>query len=157
MNELYGKIAEILDGMIPDDWKKIYLYGEVLEDSRMVYFYFKRKSDDEVVYCHDIPTRYNVDKNIYREILRELIICVNQLHDEYKENNDKVWTNLTFTLECDGSFNIKFNYEDNVQSKYTINEKQIIWEYEVIGLEPEDDENKELINNYIKNNRNMKN
>ena len=31
-----------------------------------------------------------------------------------------------------------------------MDERQIIWEYEVVGLEPEDDENMKLIKEYLK-------
>jgi len=38
---LYQKIGGKINDIIPDDWKKVYLYAEVLSDSRIVYFYFE--------------------------------------------------------------------------------------------------------------------
>ncbi|MGV2804247.1 DUF600 family protein [Clostridium perfringens] len=154
MGEIYGVIANKLNDMIPDKWEKIYLYAEVLDDSREVYFYFKSLTNKELVYGHDIPKIYNVDKSIYRQLLRELVSSIVELYNEYKENNEDVWTNLTFFLENTGRFNIKYNYDDILNSEFTAGERQIIWEYEVLGIEPELDEYKEIINMYLKSNHN---
>ena len=40
MAEIYGKIANKVNDIIPDEWGKVWLYGEVLDDSSEVYFYF---------------------------------------------------------------------------------------------------------------------
>lgn len=55
-----------------------------------------------------------------------------ELHDDYKLNYDKVWTNLTFTVEKSGHFNVAYNYDVVLNSKYTSFQRQVIWEYEVI-------------------------
>lgn len=137
--------------MIPDEWEKIYLYGEVLSDSREVYFYFKRVGSEEIVYAHDIPKKYNVDRKIFLKLLSELRKIMVELHDDYKLNYDKVWTNLTFTVEKSGHFNVAYNYDDVLNSKYTSFQRQVIWEYEVIGIEPELGERKQLIEEYLAN------
>lgn len=149
MGVIYGEIANKLNEIIPDEWSKIYLYGEVLEDSREVYFYFDSMTSSNIVYGHDIPKIYNVDKKIYRQLLRELTKFVVDLHVEYKENNDKQWTNLTFLLDSSGKFNIKFNYDDILKSPFLSGERQIIWEYEVLGIEPTDENHKEIIDRYL--------
>ena len=153
MGELYGIIANKVNDIIPDNWEKIYLYGEILDDSREVYFYFKSLTNKELVYGHDIPIKYNVDKRMYRQLLRELISSIVDLYNEYKENNESVWTNLTFLLDNTGKFNIKYNYDDVLNSEFTAGERQIIWEYDVLGIEPEE-EHKEMINKYLESKNN---
>lgn len=149
MGVIYREIANKLNEIIPDEWSKIYLYGEVLEDSREVYFYFDSITSNDIVYGNDIPKTYNVDKKIYRQLLRELTKFIVDLHVEYKENNDMKWTNLTFLLDSSGKFNIKFNYDDILKSPFLSGERQIIWEYEVLGIEPTDENHKEIIDRYL--------
>jgi len=147
--ELFSAIASKASEMIPDDWEKIYLYGEVLSDSREVYFYFKRVGSEEIVYAHDIPKKYNVDKGIYYKLLLELINAVVELHDDYKINYENEWTNVTFILEKSGHFNVNYNYDSILDNKYTSCQRQIIWKYEVIGIEPAVEEHRQLIEEYL--------
>lgn len=147
--ELFGAIANKVSEMIPDEWEKIYLYGEVLSGSRVVYFYFKPINDDTIVYAHDIPSKYNVDKKIYRQLLLELISIIAELHNDYKLNYGNEWTNLTFVIEKSGHFHVDYNYDDILKSKYSDGQRQIIWKYEVIGIEPSLEEHKQLIEDYL--------
>lgn len=139
MNQLYQELAVKLNEMIPDQWTTIYLYGEVLSDSRTAYFYYNRASDGKLIYSHDIPSVYKVDKRKYLQLLRELFLKVNELQDEYKANNENVWKNLTFVLNSNGQFNMRFGYDDFRQSEYDLSDQHMIWMYEVLGIEPEDE------------------
>ena len=38
MEQLYQKIAEKINDMIPSEWMRVTLYAEILDDSREVYF-----------------------------------------------------------------------------------------------------------------------
>ena len=49
-----------------------------------------------------------------------------------------------------GKFNIKYNYDDVLNSGYRSYETQKIWMYEVMGVEPTDEEGKALIQRYLK-------
>ncbi|MBU3179433.1 antitoxin YezG family protein [Clostridium estertheticum] len=154
MGEIYGKIANKVIEMIPEKWNEIYLYGEALEDSREVYFYFNSLTSNNFIYGHDIPEIYSVDENIYDKLLMELIDIVQELYIEYKENNENVWTNFTFRLNNAGKFNIKFNYEDILKSLFSSGERQIIWEYEVLDIQPTNENHKEIIDRYLRNKEN---
>ena len=85
----------------------------------------------------------------YEDLLFELVDIIQELNLEYKENNESVWTNLTFLLDNTGKFNIKYNYDDILNSDFTAGERQIIWEYEVLGIEPEAEQYKEMLNKYL--------
>ena len=80
----------------------------------------------------------------------DLFDCLADLNKEYAVNFEKVWTNLTFILESNGKFNIKYNYDDVLNSGYRSYETQKIWMYEVMGVEPTDEEGKALIQRYLK-------
>lgn len=48
MGELYQKIAEQINEIIPSEWEKVALYAEILDDSSEVYFFFTN------IYIHTI-------------------------------------------------------------------------------------------------------
>lgn len=153
MGQLYEKIGEKLAETIPDTWNAIYLYGEVLEDSREVYFYYKSTSLNKLIYGHDIPEILNVDRKEYRKLLRELTKLIVELHNEYKFNNETVWSNLTYVVNERGEFTIKFNYDDIMNSPYSDRERQVIWEYIVMKVEPSNQEDQALIMKYVEGGR----
>ena len=152
MNKLYQKMAEQLNEIIPDEWSKIYLYGEVLSDSRTVYFFFDRKSDGKTIYHYDIPSTYKVSEGVYFGLYSELTDTIAQLNNEFKENNDNVWTSLTFVIDCNGEFDMKFSYDDVLECGFNNSERQMIWMHEVMGKELED---KELARRYLDKNCKM--
>lgn len=149
MGEIYERLANKVNDIIPDKWEKVWLYGEVLDDSSEVYFYFYSKTHKKIVYSHDIPDEYKVSDEIYEDLLFELADIIQELNFEYKENNESVWTNLTFLLDDTGKFNIKYNYDDVLKSEFTATERQIIWEYEILGVVPEAEQYKKMINKYL--------
>ncbi len=65
MEQLYQKIAEKINDMIPSDWMRVTLYAEILDDSREVYFFFNTQEDEEYIYSHDIPEHFQVSNRIY--------------------------------------------------------------------------------------------
>lgn len=154
MAEIYGEIANKVNDIIPDEWEKVWLYGEVLDDSSEVYFYFYSITRKKIIYSHDIPNEYKVNNSMYEDLLFELVDIIQELNLEYKENNESVWTNLTFLLDNTGKFNIKYNYDDIIKSKFTAGERQIIWEYEILGVEPEVEQYKEMLNKYLESKNN---
>lgn len=99
MQDLYQLIGEKLNDIIPGEWTKIYLYAEVLDDSTMVLFHFRTPENNQIIYSQDIPSHYNVSKDIFKTLLRELRELFEELRTEHRNNNDDVWTNLTLTLD----------------------------------------------------------
>lgn len=150
LNEYYSVIANKLNKMITCRWESVYLYGEVLDDSREVYFYFKPTDENEFVYGHDIPDIYDVDEDTYDDTLFELMDVVADLNNEFVNAGDPVWTSIIFYMDSIGKFKADFSYEDILNSEFTSGERQIIWEYEVLGIEPEDEDAKELVKRYLK-------
>ncbi|MEC1136112.1 TIGR01741 family protein [Bacillus velezensis] len=123
-----------LNDIIPCEWTKIYLYAEVLNDSTMVLFHFKTPENNQIIYSQDIPSHYNVSKDIFKTLLRELF---EELRTEHRNNNDDVWTNLTLTLDRSGEFQLD-GYE-----------RIAIWEYKNLGILPEDEDDKEFVISYL--------
>lgn len=85
LERLYQLIAEKLVEIIPDEWKKIYLYAEILSDSRTIYFYYESQTLNRLVYSHNIPETYEVEESIYNDMLSELGQYFDALHAESKK------------------------------------------------------------------------
>ncbi|AIU76176.1 MULTISPECIES: antitoxin YezG family protein [Bacillus] len=149
MGQLYQKIAEQINEMIPAEWNKVALYAEILDDSREVYFFFNTKNSEEFIYSHDIPEHYQVSEQIYDDLLIELQDLFDELRNEWKANNSDVWTNLTLKLEHTGKFSIDYNYDDVIASELNGTQRQIVWEYKHLGLAPTGKKNREFLEHYL--------
>ncbi len=149
MQDLYQLISQKLNDIIPCEWTKIYLYTEVLDDSTMVLFHFRTLENNQIIYSQDIPSHYNVSKDIFKTLLRELRELFEELRTEHRNNNDDVWTNLTLTLDRSGEFQLDYNYDDILASELDGYERIAIWEYKNLGILPEDEDDKEFVINYF--------
>lgn len=152
MDKMYPVIAEHVISMIPDGkWHKIYLYAEILDSSREVYFYFNTFENGDFIYSHDIPEKYSVNEKAYDELLLELQLKFNDLRQIFINNDQEAWTNLTLKLKYPGKINILYNYEDVINSKISTTQRQMIFEYEHLELLPQSEKNRQFVLNYVKN------
>ncbi|AXT14559.1 TIGR01741 family protein [Bacillus velezensis] len=149
MQDLYQLISQKLNDIIPCEWTKIYLYAEVLDDSTMVLFHFRTPENNQIIYSQDILSHYNVSKDIFKTLLRELRELFEKLRTEHRNNNNDVWTNLTLTLESSGEFQLDYNYDDILTSELDGYERIAIWEYKNLGILPEDEDDKEFVISYL--------
>ncbi|MDF9765607.1 uncharacterized protein (TIGR01741 family) [Bacillus velezensis] len=149
MPDLYQLISQNLNDIIPCEWTKIYLYAEVLDDSTMVLFHFRTPENNQIIYSQDIPSHYNVSKDIFKTLLRELRELFEELRTEHRNNNNDVWTNLTLTLDSSGEFQLDYNYDDILASELDGYERIAIWEYKNLGILPEDEEDQEFVISYL--------
>ncbi len=151
MDIIYQEIGTRVDEIIPGDWEKIYLYAEVLNDSTEVFFYFSIPTKEGFVYSNVIPKVYNVDRKIYKELLFELFDKFEELREEFRKNEQELWTNLTLTIENSGKFKIEYNYEDILSFEIGSMDRQIIWMYKNLGILPDNEIDKKFLDNYLKN------
>ena len=149
LNKYYAEIANQLNEIIPVEWKRIIMYAEDLGDSSSVSFYFYTKEDNNIHHSGNIPEDFSVSRNIFRKLLRELRCTIKNLRNEFDKKNEKLWYTLTFTLEEDWRFNVKFGYEiDNEMSDF---EREVIWAYNEIGLMPKGEFGREVLEEYLSN------
>ncbi|KXH78561.1 antitoxin YezG family protein [Sporosarcina sp. HYO08] len=150
MDQLYPAIAEHVLDMIPEDeWYEIYLYAEILDGSREVYFYFNTSENEDFIYSHDIPEEYNVSEKIYDDLLLELQEKFNELRKIFIENGQEPWTNLTLILRYPGKIKIHYDYEDVINSSISSTERQMIFEYQFLGLLPQNERNRKFVQDYV--------
>lgn len=68
MENLYNCICESIHQMIPSDWDRVVLNAEILENSREVYFFLNAKQNQDYIYSHDIPRRYGILQDLFKEL-----------------------------------------------------------------------------------------
>ncbi|PLR78370.1 cytoplasmic protein [Bacillus sp. V3-13] len=130
MEQLYQQIANTLVNMIPEEWNKIYLYAELREGYKKVFFYYYPESGVEPVYSLDITEKFVVNENEFDELENDLYGFFSELQEEFKIQEQEQWTNLTFILDNTGQMKINYGYED--LSQISPVEKQERWEAEYI-------------------------
>ena len=82
-------------------------------------------------------------------LLIELQELFEELREEFKANNQDCWTNLTLKLENTGKFSIDYDYTDVIASDLNGTQRQVVWEYQNLGILPEDEDDKEFVINYV--------
>ncbi|MBO0586397.1 antitoxin YezG family protein [Sporosarcina sp. E16_8] len=152
MNQMYPVIAEGILGMIPDgNWYEIYLYAEILDGSREVFFYFNTYENEDFIYSHDIPAKYNVSEKTYDSLLVELQTKFHDLRQIFIDNDQEPWTNLTLILKYPGKIKINYDYEDVINSVISPTQRQMVFEYQHLGLLPQSEMNRQFVLNYVNN------
>lgn len=147
LTKYYSEIAQKLDEMIPIDWNRIVMYAEELGDVRTAFFYFYTKNNN-IHYSNNIPEEYNVSEKIFDNLLEELWEVNRNLWLQFKNEGDKVWDTLTFYLESDWKFKVKFGYD--IDKNIGDYERQIRWTYDELGIVPKSEYAKKLLNEYLK-------
>ncbi|MDQ0221030.1 DUF600 family protein [Peribacillus cavernae] len=147
MEQIYQRVATILNEMIPEPWIKIYLYAEVGEDGRQVFFYYYPERKSEPVYNLEITKYYGSDQQAFEELEDDLYDCFTELWNEFEQQKQEKWTNLTFTLDHTGDINIEYSYEN--LSEVDSYKQQIIWEYKNLGIIADGPRPKEIIDKFL--------
>lgn len=130
MEEIYQQVASIIVNIIPEDWKEIYLYAEIREGYKKVFFYYYPFNGGKPIYSLDITELYNVNEDEFDEQENKLYNCFTRLREEFRELDQDEWTNLTFILDNTGKMRVNYGYEDISQISPV--EKQDKWETEYL-------------------------
>lgn len=150
MEELYEKIANKANEMIPEEWEKLSMYAEVSEGASEVYFYYYPKRKNTPIYSLDIVDIFEISEDEFDEMSMELNDYFEELREEFKRNKQEPWTSLTLMLESNGKFNIDYDYTDLSESDSY--EQHIIWRYKYLGMQPSPDRKRDvkIIQDYLK-------
>lgn len=130
METIYQKVANILVEMIPEEWEKILLYAEVREGFSQVFFYYYPVKQEQPVYSLDIVDMFNIDKPLHRKLKQELYDCFEELWNEFRVQDQELWTSLTYILDNMGRMKLNYGYDDI--SEISPDEKQDKWEAEYL-------------------------
>lgn len=142
-----NKICNKINDMIPEEWNKVYIYGEVTEGAGVAAFYYYPQDKDRYVFSADIIDLFDIDENEFSNDEYELLKLFEQLQQEFKNSDQEVWTSVTIYLESTGKFKVDYDYTD--LSDADDYNRQIIWEYKHLGVMPEDEDDKQIVEGYI--------
>lgn len=148
LNQIYQKIASTINETIPEEWDKVFIYGEITEDMQKTFFNYWPKGSNKSVYSLDIPELFDISEDEQDELRYQLIDELTELWEEFKNNEQGVWTNLTFILESSGKFKVDYDYTD--LSETSPRKQHILWDYKYLGIMPDDEKDKKIIEDYIK-------
>ena len=159
IKQIYTNIQNKLYNMIPENWDKLCLYASVIENvsgmrTGEMYFYYFPKAilKKPPVNLYEIASKFNLDETAYEKMIQDLYIEFEKLRDELSKTKDKVWSNVTVCIE-NGNFNIFYDYENLLESKWSDYERHIIWRYKYINqnLHTYGKKDRKIIEEYLKN------
>ncbi|MEC2074524.1 antitoxin YezG family protein [Metabacillus fastidiosus] len=149
LNSIYQNIAQTVIETIPEEWSKVFVYGEITEDTSNAFFFYYPENNKSPIHSHNIPDIFGIEKETYKEKWRTLLDYLEELWYEFKNNNQEPWTNLTFIFNHEGELKIDYDYED--LSEANDYERRIIWKYKYLKLLPEDKDDQEILKTYLCN------
>lgn len=147
LSKYYSMIANQLNEIIPVEWTKIIMHGEKIGSLSGTSFYFYAKEDNKVYYSGSIPEDFSVSRDVFKKLLRELRSIIRDLWKEFKDAGEECWYTITFTLEEDWKFKVKFGYE--LDEEIGDFEREIIWAYNEVGVMPKADYGKNVLMQYL--------
>ncbi|MGO5674832.1 antitoxin YezG family protein [Bacillus subtilis] len=149
LNNLYKKIAETVNEMIPEQWEKFWFYAQVSETGGGTYFYYNTPDEPQNYKSSlEVPFIFTIDEDDFTEKKRKLFDLSEKLRDVFKENDQELWYSFTLSLERTGKLNISFDYTDWFSTDYSFSDQQIIWKHKYLGEEPSDTSLKGIIEKY---------
>ncbi len=148
---LFYKIQDLLIKLVPENWKSIYLYASVLKRRRgeMYFYYFPKKIiKTKAVNCYEIPDKFGLEENSYNKSLETLYKLIKDLNRLMIPK----WTNVTISIE-NGIFKIECFYNNIEESRYSDEERRIVWrvKYLNVSLESLNLKERTLVETYNEN------
>jgi len=150
LQELYQKIAETVNSMIPEEWEKFYFYAQIDESGGRIYFFYKSIRNHSYNYSLDIPKQFNLSELEFNNKEDKLFDLSEQLREIFKENNQELWYSFTLMLDQTGKFSVSFDYTDWLNTDYGFVAQKKIWKYKYLDEAPADEKTKSLLNQYLK-------
>ena len=130
--KFYKEIYNSIINLIPEKWEKICLYASNMQNLKgeMYFYYFPKKLiKAKPVNCYEVANKFGLDENTYNDELSKLYIKIKKL----KQVVNSPWTNITIIIEKN-LFTTEFHYENIRHSKYSDEQRHIIWEYKYLNI-----------------------
>ncbi|MGD7043349.1 antitoxin YezG family protein [Jeotgalibacillus proteolyticus] len=149
MDRLYKEIAETVNEMIPEDWKKFYLYAQISENGGGTYFFYNTRENDKYMYSLEIPSKFQIDEDEFERKEDLLYKLSKDLRQVFKDNQQELWYSYTMTLESSGAFKLHYDYTDWFETEYSFSDQMIIWKYKYLDEKPNDKKDKAMLDTYL--------
>jgi uncharacterized protein (TIGR01741 family) len=146
----YREIAQLVIDIIPEEWEKVYVYGEMQEDGGTIFFYYDQKRGEKPIYSLDIPDLFYLDRDKYEELDDQPFSLLEDLWNEFKNIEQEPWSTFTVVFDNLGKFDVKHGYED--LSKSGPFQRLLAFKCRYLGILPTDDYTKKVLDEYLKSN-----
>lgn len=139
--ELYTKVQEHLFEMIPESWKTIYFHTSFIDIPKKIpkgelYAYYIPKGilKRKPVNCYEIPNLFNIDEEEYSRLIMSLYNIIKHIRDSYKNYKKVNFTSIDIICS-NKKFQVKYGFKDLLNSKYSQEERHLIWRYEYLKVD----------------------
>ncbi|MCL1913191.1 MAG: antitoxin YezG family protein [Eubacteriaceae bacterium] len=126
-----NEFGTLLNEAIPTEWDVAYLLGEV-EESRESYlsvFYFVESETNNTIRMDEIPKRYGIKESVVEGCNELLSQQVLRLNNCFNANGYAHWDQMTYILENNGDFEIRYKYHA-MQEEIVAGKREAIWAFE---------------------------
>ncbi|MFC4076164.1 immunity protein YezG family protein [Salinithrix halophila] len=144
----YQKVGQLVHEMIPEEWEKVYIYGEMEADGGAIFFYYYPSESDKPVYSLDIPELFEVDEEAFEELEDQLYPTLRASWKEFKDSPQEPWSTFTMIMDRSGKYEVKNGYED--LSGIDLSDRYLAWRYKYLGIGPKSDYEKKCLEQYLK-------
>lgn len=134
LNQIYEKIVQQINNIIPIEWEKFSFNAEVKDEEGGVFFFFKPKGGKEYIYSHYIPNLYGIDKKSYNKELHNLFNIAIELQNIFIHNNQEPWFSVTLLVNDKGKLNVHFDYTNWHESEFGPTERIKYFEYKYLNM-----------------------
>ncbi len=157
LRESYDKIQKQLYYMIPEKWDRVYLYACIIDrfnnlQTGEMFFYYYPKSilKKNPVNVYEVPNKFNIEETAYLKLVDNLYNEIKNLRNKMIEEGEKPWSNVTISIE-NFKFNVEYNYDDLVKSKYSNYDRHLIWrhKYLKVPLSSYNKQERKMIEEYL--------
>lgn len=103
-------IADKIQDILPQEWKKVVFYAEVTDDSYEMFYYVFTSESNKPIQCYDLPDLYEIDENKIDAIFEELYKPLREERSSLAVEGKEPWTNYTLLLTDDGHFKVDYDF-----------------------------------------------
>ncbi|HEE9173153.1 TPA: TIGR01741 family protein [Staphylococcus aureus] len=137
LSEIYNKIANEINGMIPVEWEKVYTIAYVNDRGGEVVFNYTKPGSDELNYYTNISRDYNVSEEIFDDLWMNLYYLFKNLRNLFKTEGHEPWTSCEFDFTSEGKLNVSFDYVDWIKLSLGPLARENYYMYKKFGVIPE--------------------
>lgn len=139
IKEIYRQIQSLLFYLIPEKWDRIFLYASMKEKvnnitiGEMFFYYFPTgvlKKNPVNVY--EIPEKFNIEEQVFNRYVDKLYELIKKLREKRIEEQLQSFTNITISVQ-NFKFKVEYSYFDLTKSKFTNEQRHVIWKYKYIN------------------------
>lgn len=108
----FQNIFDQIEEFLPVNWNKVIFYAEYGKNSYSMEFY-TAKEGGEYTKCFALP---GVNRADLLKLFQEINLLIRKKRDTI--TSEKLWSNMTMTVEHSGAFKVDYDYTDLLENAY---------------------------------------